>query len=49
MLLLLACSRRATEAERMAREGRWKKEFESLIGNDPRGKTLGIVGMVPYR
>lgn len=44
--LLLAASRRVTEAERWLREGQWKDwSFERLLGRDVHGSTLGILGM----
>lgn len=43
MFLILAVLKNATVAERSAREGRWK---DGLVPTkDPRGLTLGIVGM----
>jgi len=45
--LMLACSRRATEAERYVREGNWiKSVMEPFLGMDLARKTLGIIGMV---
>lgn len=46
VMLLLAASRRLVESCGDAKEGRWKT-WEPLgwIGQDLRGKTLGIVGM----
>ena len=44
--LLLATARRVTEAERYLRGGRWKRwEYETLLGADVHGTTLGILGM----
>ncbi|MBM4406243.1 MAG: D-glycerate dehydrogenase [Chloroflexi bacterium] len=44
--LLLAWARRVPEAQRFAREGRWKTwEPMSLLGVDLHGATLGIVGV----
>lgn len=41
--LLLAVSRRITEANARARDGNWS--FDGLQGVDLRGRTIGIVGM----
>ena len=44
--LLLAVARRALEADRFVRDGRWQRwEVDLLCGVDVHGKTLGIVGM----
>ncbi|TDK28453.1 D-glycerate dehydrogenase [Luteimonas aestuarii] len=44
--LLMAASRRVTEGERWLREGQWTQwAFDSLLGNDIHGSTLGILGM----
>jgi len=44
--LLLAAARRVGEAERWLRAGRWQRwEFETLMGAELHGTTLGIVGM----
>ncbi|MFT3762033.1 MAG: D-glycerate dehydrogenase [Pseudoxanthomonas sp.] len=44
--LLMAAARRITEAERWLREGRWTKwSFDTLLGRDLHGSTLGILGM----
>lgn len=44
--LMLAAARRITEAERWLREGRWKQwSFDTLLGQDVHGSTLGILGM----
>ncbi len=44
--LMLAASRRLTEAIDQVRDGKWKTwEPLGLIGVDLKGKTLGIVGM----
>ena len=46
LLLLLGASRRATEGDRILREGRWpglRPTF--LLGNQITGKRLGILGM----
>ena len=44
--LILAAARRAGEAERMVRDGRWRGWGPSqLLGQPVWGRTLGIVGM----
>ena len=44
--LLMAAARRVTEAERWLREGRWTQwSFDTLLGVDVHGSTLGILGM----
>lgn len=44
--LLMAAARRITEAERWLREGRWTQwSFDSMLGADLHGSTLGILGM----
>ena len=44
--LLLAQTRRVPEAERSVRDGEWGEWAPwTLLGRDPSGKTLGIVGM----
>ncbi len=44
--LLMAAARRITESERWLREGRWAKwSFDTLLGRDLHGSTLGILGM----
>lgn len=44
--LLLATARRITEGERWLREGRWQQwSFQTLLGADLHGSTLGILGM----
>jgi lactate dehydrogenase-like 2-hydroxyacid dehydrogenase len=46
LLLLLAASRRAYEAQELLRSGGWKPwSFSHLIGWELTGKVLGIVGM----
>ena len=46
LALMLAAARRITEAERWLREGRWKQwSFDTLLGQDVHGSTLGILGM----
>jgi gluconate 2-dehydrogenase len=44
--LLMAAARRVTEGERWLREGRWTQwSFDTLLGHDVHGSTLGILGM----
>ncbi|MET0717457.1 MAG: D-glycerate dehydrogenase [Pseudoxanthomonas sp.] len=44
--LLMATARRITEAERWLREGQWRQwSFQTLLGADLHGSTLGILGM----
>ncbi|UHQ21720.1 D-glycerate dehydrogenase [Lysobacter sp. 5GHs7-4] len=44
--LMMATARRITEAERWLRDGHWRQwSFESLLGSDIHGATLGILGM----
>jgi glyoxylate reductase len=44
--LLLATARRVTEAEHWLRAGKWEKWcFDTLLGADVHGATLGIIGM----
>ncbi|MCD7098668.1 D-glycerate dehydrogenase [Stenotrophomonas sp. MMGLT7] len=44
--LLMAAARRVTEAERWLREGHWGPwSFETMLGMDVHGSTLGILGM----
>ena len=44
--LMMATARRITEAERWVRDGQWRQgSFESLLGSDIHGATLGILGM----
>lgn len=44
-LLLLAASRRASDAEATLRAGRWDGfRIDAFLGNDVHGATLGIVG-----
>jgi len=47
ILLLLSCCRKSSDAERYARNGMWgpNTHLEQFIGVNPRGKTLGIIGM----
>ncbi|HEY2439227.1 MAG TPA: phosphoglycerate dehydrogenase [Solirubrobacteraceae bacterium] len=44
MALILACSRRLLENDRMMREGKWERGG-ALSGTDLTGSTVGIVGM----
>ena len=44
--LMMATARRITEAERWLREGHWQQwSFQTLLGADLHGSTLGILGM----
>ena len=44
--LLMAAARRITEGERWLRDGRWTQwSFDTLLGVDVHGSTLGIHGM----
>ncbi|HBK46622.1 MAG TPA: D-glycerate dehydrogenase, partial [Xanthomonadaceae bacterium] len=44
--LLMAAARRITESERWLREGRWGQwSFQTMLGADIHGATLGILGM----
>lgn len=44
--LLMAAARRVTESEHWLRAGQWKKwHYESFLGCDVHGSTLGIIGM----
>ena len=44
--LVLAAARRITEGERWLREGQWRQwSFDTLLGQDVHGATLGILGM----
>src|SRR5580658_10729740 len=46
MLLLLGASRRAYESEQLLRTGAWAKTSSArLLGWQPTGKVLGILGM----
>jgi glyoxylate reductase len=43
---LLATARRVTEAEHWLRAGKWDRwRFDTLLGADVHGATLGIIGM----
>lgn len=44
--LLLAAARRVTESEHWLRAGKWQKwRYDSFLGADLHGSTLGIIGM----
>jgi gluconate 2-dehydrogenase len=44
--LLMAAARRITESEHWLRAGHWKKwRYDSFLGADLHGSTLGIIGM----
>ncbi|NMM27711.1 MAG: D-glycerate dehydrogenase [Glaciimonas sp.] len=44
--LMMATARRVTESERWLRAGHWQKwRFDSFLGADVHGATLGILGM----
>lgn len=44
--LLMAAARRITEAERWLRDGHWNKwGFDTMVGADLHGSTLGVLGM----
>ena len=44
--LLLATARRVTESEHWLRTGQWQKwRYDSFLGMDVHGSTLGIIGM----
>ena len=44
--LLMATARRVTESEHWLRAGHWKKwRYDSFVGTDVHGATLGIIGM----
>lgn len=44
--LLLATARRVTESEHWLRAGKWQKwRFDTFLGADVHGSTLGIIGM----
>ncbi|HUF87408.1 MAG TPA: D-glycerate dehydrogenase [Thermohalobaculum sp.] len=46
ILLMLGAARRASEGDRMVREGRWKRWSPAfMVGRQITGKRLGIVGM----
>ncbi|WP_286866187.1 NAD(P)-dependent oxidoreductase, partial [Herbaspirillum sp. UBA812] len=44
--LMMAAARRITESEHFLRAGKWKKwSYDSFVGPDIHGATLGIIGM----
>jgi gluconate 2-dehydrogenase len=44
--LLMATARRVTESEHWLRAGHWKKwRYDSFMGSDVHGATLGVIGM----
>jgi glyoxylate reductase len=44
--LLMATARRVTESEHWLRAGKWEKwRYDSFLGADVHGSTLGIIGM----
>ena len=44
--LLMAAARRITEAEQWLRAGQWQKwRYDSFVGADLHGSTLGVLGM----
>ena len=44
--LLMATARRVTESEHWLRAGHWEKwRYDSFLGSDVHGSTLGIIGM----
>lgn len=44
--LMMAAARRITEGERHIRAGEWKKwRFDTFMGADIHGSTLGVIGM----
>lgn len=44
--LMMAAARRVTEAERWLRAGKWDRwGYDTLLGADVHGSTLGIIGM----
>ncbi|MBT7147675.1 MAG: D-glycerate dehydrogenase, partial [Rhodospirillales bacterium] len=46
MLVMLGAARRASEGERMMRDGSWKSWSPAfMVGTAITGKTLGIIGM----
>ena len=45
MLLILACTRRASDAEQVLRSGAWTGwGLTNFLGSDLEGSTLGLVG-----
>jgi glyoxylate reductase len=46
LALILATTRRLTEAERLLRRGEWQgARFDFMVGSDIRDRQLGIIGM----
>ncbi|OLL23887.1 putative 2-hydroxyacid dehydrogenase UNK4.10 [Neolecta irregularis DAH-3] len=45
IFLILGCLRNFPQGEYNLRKGSWRSETSVEIGNDPNGKTLGILGM----
>jgi len=47
LALILACRRHVVAADRLVREGRWRRRWAQpeLLGHDLGGSTLGLVGM----
>ncbi|MDR5737846.1 MULTISPECIES: D-glycerate dehydrogenase [unclassified Caballeronia] len=44
--LMMAAARRVTESEHFLRAGKWQKwSFDSFLGADVYGSTLGVIGM----
>ncbi|EJM97328.1 D-glycerate dehydrogenase [Herbaspirillum sp. YR522] len=44
--LMMATARRITESEHFLRAGKWKKwSYDSFVGPDVHGATLGVIGM----
>lgn len=43
--VILALARKLRIADAAARSGEWEKRHRELVGNDLRGKTVGIVGL----
>jgi glyoxylate/hydroxypyruvate/2-ketogluconate reductase len=44
--LMMAAARRVTESEHYLRAGQWQKwSFDSFLGADVHGSTLGVIGM----
>ncbi|MDP5008234.1 MAG: D-glycerate dehydrogenase, partial [Glaciimonas sp.] len=44
--LLMATARRVTESEHWLRAGHWQQwRYDSFLGADVHGSTLGIIGM----
>lgn len=45
MILMLNASRKTRVFEENLRQVKWKSGYETLMGHDLKGKTLGIIGM----